>query len=121
MQDDVVAFFAYDRWANTKVLDVQPVLAGHGPTLFAGLSKRVDLKLLSRLELASGAVALRYVPRRQPSGLRSTVSTALKFDCSYRKNCRFMSNRFSAVRQYCCYSKTPTEEEWTCASSAFAR
>jgi dihydrofolate reductase len=43
---------------------VQPVLAGHGPTLFAGLSKRVDLKLLSRLEFASGAVAMRYEPRR---------------------------------------------------------
>ena len=43
---------------------VQPRLAGHGPTLFAGLSKHVDLKLLSRLEFASGAVALRYEPRR---------------------------------------------------------
>jgi dihydrofolate reductase len=43
---------------------VQPVLAGHGPTLFAGLSKRVDLKLLSRLEFASGAVAMRYKPKR---------------------------------------------------------
>jgi dihydrofolate reductase len=32
---------------------VQPRLAGHGPTLFAGLSKRVDLKLLSRLEFGS--------------------------------------------------------------------
>jgi dihydrofolate reductase len=42
---------------------VHPVLAGHGPTLFAGLSKRVDLKLLSRLEFASGAVAMRYKPR----------------------------------------------------------
>jgi len=39
---------------------VQPRLAGHGPTLFAGLSKHVDLKLVSRLELGSGAVALRY-------------------------------------------------------------
>jgi dihydrofolate reductase len=39
---------------------VQPRLAGHGPTLFAGLSKRVDLKLVSRLEFGSGAVALRY-------------------------------------------------------------
>src|SRR5262249_22389350 len=29
---------------------VQPRLAGHGPTLFAGLSKHVDLKLVSRLE-----------------------------------------------------------------------
>ncbi len=43
---------------------VQPRLAGHGPTLFAGLSKRVDLKLVSRLEFGSGAVAMRYEPRR---------------------------------------------------------
>ena len=43
---------------------VHPRLAGHGPTLFAGLSKLVDLKLVSRLELGSGAVAMRYEPRR---------------------------------------------------------
>jgi dihydrofolate reductase len=43
---------------------VQPRLAGHGPTLFAGLSKPFDLKLVSRLEFASGAVAMRYEPRR---------------------------------------------------------
>jgi dihydrofolate reductase len=43
---------------------VQPRIAGHGPTLFAGLSKYVDLKLVSRLELGSGAVAMRYEPRR---------------------------------------------------------
>ena len=43
---------------------VQPRLVGHGPTLFAGLSKPVDLKLVSRLELGSGAVAMRYEPRR---------------------------------------------------------
>jgi len=43
---------------------VQPRLAGHGPTLFAGLSKRVDLRLVSRLEFSSGAVAMRYEPRR---------------------------------------------------------
>jgi dihydrofolate reductase len=43
---------------------VQPRLVGHGPTLFAGLSKRVDLKLVSRLEFGSGAVAMRYAPRR---------------------------------------------------------
>jgi dihydrofolate reductase len=42
---------------------VQPRLAGHGPTLFAGLSKRVDLRLVSREELGSGAVAMRYEPR----------------------------------------------------------
>ena len=43
---------------------VHPRLVGHGPTLFAGLSKPLDLKLVSRLELGSGAVAMRYVPRR---------------------------------------------------------
>ena len=43
---------------------VQPILAGHGPTLFAGLSQRVDLKLVSRLEFGSGAVAMRYEPKR---------------------------------------------------------
>ncbi len=43
---------------------VHPRLAGHGPTLFAGLSKRIDLRLTSRLEFASGAVAMRYEPRR---------------------------------------------------------
>ncbi len=42
---------------------VQPTLAGHGPTLFAGLSKRVDLQLVSRQEFRSGAVAMRYAPR----------------------------------------------------------
>src|ERR1041385_5371497 len=39
---------------------VQPRLAGHGPTLFAGLSKPIDLKLVGRLEFRSGAVAMRY-------------------------------------------------------------
>jgi dihydrofolate reductase len=43
---------------------VHPRLAGRGPTLFAGLSKHVDFKLVSRLELGSGAVAMRYEPRR---------------------------------------------------------
>jgi dihydrofolate reductase len=43
-------------------LVVHPTIAGHGPTLFAGLSKRIDLKLVSRKELGSGAVAMRYVP-----------------------------------------------------------
>ena len=43
---------------------VHPRLAGHGPTLFAGLSKYIDLKLVSRLEFGSGAVAMRYEPRR---------------------------------------------------------
>ena len=43
---------------------VQPRLAGHGPTLFAGLSKPLDLKLVNRLEFKSGAVVLQYEPRR---------------------------------------------------------
>ncbi len=43
---------------------VHPRLVGHGPTLFAGLSKLIDLKLVSRMEFGSGAVAMRYEPRR---------------------------------------------------------
>jgi dihydrofolate reductase len=46
---------------------VHPRIAGHGPTLFEGLSRPVDLKLVSRLEYASGAVAMRYEPRTQES------------------------------------------------------
>jgi dihydrofolate reductase len=45
-------------------LVVHPRLVGHGPTLFAGLSKPIDLKLVSRLEYRSGAVAMRYEPRK---------------------------------------------------------
>lgn len=43
---------------------MQPRIAGHGPTLLAGLSSYVELKLIARKELSSGAVALRYEPRR---------------------------------------------------------
>jgi dihydrofolate reductase len=43
---------------------VHPRIVGHGPTLFAGLSKPIDLKLVSRLEYGSGAVAMRYELRR---------------------------------------------------------
>ena len=43
---------------------VHPRLAGHGPTLFAGLSQHIALRLMSRVEFASGAVAMRYVPER---------------------------------------------------------
>lgn len=39
---------------------VQPVLAGHGPTLLAGLRERIRLELVDRHEFGSGAVALRY-------------------------------------------------------------
>jgi dihydrofolate reductase len=43
---------------------VHPRVAGHGPALFAGLSKPIDLRLVDRLELGSGAVAMRYEPKR---------------------------------------------------------
>ncbi len=43
---------------------VHPRLAGRGPTPFAGLSKPLDLMLLDRREFGSGAVAMRYEPRR---------------------------------------------------------
>ena len=42
---------------------VHPRVVGHGPTLFAGLSKLIDLRLVGRLELPSGAVAMRYEPK----------------------------------------------------------
>ncbi len=41
---------------------VQPVLAGHGPSLLAGLRERIRLELVDRHEFRSGAVALRYRP-----------------------------------------------------------
>ncbi|MGQ0766473.1 MAG: dihydrofolate reductase family protein [Gemmatimonadota bacterium] len=43
---------------------VQPRIAGHGPTLLAGLSHHVDLKLVSRREFGSGATAICYEPKR---------------------------------------------------------
>ena len=43
---------------------VQPVVAGHGPTLLAGLRERIRLELVSRHDFRSGAVALRYRPTR---------------------------------------------------------
>ncbi|MCY0906367.1 dihydrofolate reductase family protein [Arthrobacter sp. H14-L1] len=39
---------------------VQPRVAGHGPTLFAGLANPLDLTFVSREEFSSGAVAMRY-------------------------------------------------------------
>ena len=42
---------------------VHPRIVGRGPTLFSGLANMVDLRLVSRLEFASGAVAMRYEPR----------------------------------------------------------
>jgi len=43
---------------------LHPRIAGHGPWLFAGLSERLDLRLVNRLEFASGAVSMTYEPHR---------------------------------------------------------
>lgn len=43
---------------------VHPRLVGHGPTLFAGLSKHVDLQLVDQKQFRSGAVAMRYKPAK---------------------------------------------------------
>lgn len=58
--------------ANLGLIDeyeflVQPVLAGHGPTLLAGLSERIQLELVDRQELRSGVVAVRYRPVGAPA------------------------------------------------------
>ncbi|GAA4423750.1 dihydrofolate reductase family protein [Actinokineospora soli] len=42
---------------------VHPRIAGHGPSLFAGLSRYVELELTGSTRLGSGAVVTRYVPR----------------------------------------------------------
>ena len=41
---------------------VHPVLAGHGPTLLAGLSERIELEVVDRREFRSGAIAMRLRP-----------------------------------------------------------
>jgi len=43
---------------------VHPRIVGHGPTPFSGLAKYLDLTPVGRQEFASGAVALRYEPKR---------------------------------------------------------
>jgi dihydrofolate reductase len=81
---------------------VHPRIAGHGPTLFAGLSKHVDLRLVGRLEFGSGAVAMQYEPRKYPLGLLARVGRIMeqlgqiqwKYSDSTR---RFRSNVVSAT------------------------
>ncbi|MEH0108209.1 dihydrofolate reductase family protein [Tersicoccus sp. MR15.9] len=46
---------------------VQPVLAGHGPTLLAGLSGSIRLEQVERREFRSGAAAVRYRPADVPA------------------------------------------------------
>lgn len=45
---------------DTYELMVHPRLVGHGPTLFAGLTRPVDLKLVGHHVLGTGAIVLRY-------------------------------------------------------------
>ena len=47
----------YELW-------VQPRIVGHGPSLFAGLSTTLDLRLVGRSEFASGVQVLKYEPKR---------------------------------------------------------
>ena len=58
--------------ANLGLIDeyefvVQPVIAGHGPTLLAGLCERTQLDLVDRRKFRSGAVAQRYRPTTPPA------------------------------------------------------
>jgi dihydrofolate reductase len=46
---------------------VQPIIAGHGPSLLAGLRERIQLELVDRREFRSGAFAVRYRPIRPTS------------------------------------------------------
>src|SRR5690606_9340400 len=39
---------------------VQPVLAGHGPSLLGGLRERIDLELVNRHVVGLGVVAMRF-------------------------------------------------------------
>lgn len=41
---------------------VQPIIAGHGPTLLAGLREPIRLEQVARHEFRSGAIAVRYRP-----------------------------------------------------------
>ena len=43
---------------------VHPVLAGHGPTLLAGLGERVELESVDRRAFSSGVTAALYRPAR---------------------------------------------------------
>ena len=52
-------------WMDEYQIVVHPRIIGRGPTLFAGLSKMVDLKLVGREEFGSGAVAMRYELKRK--------------------------------------------------------
>jgi dihydrofolate reductase len=54
---------------------VQPVLAGHGPTLLAGLRQRIQLELVDRHEFGSGAVVMRYRPTHDANSASSSPAS----------------------------------------------
>jgi dihydrofolate reductase len=54
------------------VFVVQPVIAGHGPTLLSGLRERIQLELVDRREFRSGVTALRYRPKKRVDGSSSS-------------------------------------------------
>lgn len=45
-------------------LVVHPRIVGHGPTLFAGLPREMELEPTDRIDLGSGVAAMRYRPVR---------------------------------------------------------
>jgi dihydrofolate reductase len=49
------------------VFVVQPIVAGHGPTLLAGLREHLRLELVDREEFPSGVTALRFRPGERSS------------------------------------------------------
>jgi hypothetical protein len=52
-----------DGCCDHRVMIADEDLHRHAVENFAGLSRHVDLKLVSQKELGSGAVAMRYEPR----------------------------------------------------------
>jgi dihydrofolate reductase len=45
-------------------LIIHPRIADHGPTVLAGLPQHLDLRLVDQKPIGSGAVAMRYEPKR---------------------------------------------------------
>ncbi len=57
------ALAALDLIDEYEIL-VHPRIAGHGPKLFDGLPRLLDLKLVNRIEFGSGVMVMQYEPRR---------------------------------------------------------
>lgn len=77
-------------------LVVQPILAGHGPTLFAGLSERLDLKLVGRQEFGAGPVALPYQPVESRLEGRLPLGTRVRHNAEGRHR-RALERRLEAT------------------------